>query len=179
MGQWLGALAPLLLLVLLLLLPREAYSKVINLGSMRVVDPSTTTASKLATEHIRRGVYPNGPSLWRPQVDGLQPMRSGLPNQQTSPPAEWMSNCAPDVSGAYTQADKDRAPWSRSWNNSIALCATIRQATVSDVEEWLSYYKYVPDIPWQQQEMLWCVDSYLRAVSPFTEHRRKKGTHND
>jgi hypothetical protein len=34
-----------------------------------------------------------------------------------------------------------RAPWHPKWNNSIAICAVMRQENITDVVEWLSYYK--------------------------------------
>ena len=33
------------------------------------------------------------------------------------------------------------APWHMSWNNTIALCAIIRDEHMEDVTEWLQYYR--------------------------------------
>jgi hypothetical protein len=32
-------------------------------------------------------------------------------------------------------------PWSNRWNNSVAVCAAMRQENATDVREWLLYYK--------------------------------------
>lgn len=38
------------------------------------------------------------------------------------------------------------APWHESWDNSIAMCAIMRDEALQDVREWLAYYKYVSPI---------------------------------
>lgn len=35
------------------------------------------------------------------------------------------------------------APWEAAWNNSIALCCTIKEQNMTDVREWLQYHKCV------------------------------------
>ena len=34
-------------------------------------------------------------------------------------------------------------PNSTQWNNSVAICATMKNENATDVREWLLYYKYV------------------------------------
>lgn len=36
---------------------------------------------------------------------------------------------------------KERAPWHADWNNSIAVCAAMRDENATDVREWLLYYR--------------------------------------
>jgi hypothetical protein len=33
------------------------------------------------------------------------------------------------------------APWNSQWSNSIAICAIMRDENITDVQEWLEYYK--------------------------------------
>jgi hypothetical protein len=33
------------------------------------------------------------------------------------------------------------APWHGTWSNSIAICASIRDENITDVREWLQYYR--------------------------------------
>jgi hypothetical protein len=35
-----------------------------------------------------------------------------------------------------------RAPWSSQWSNNMAICATMRDENITDVQEWIEYYKY-------------------------------------
>ena len=40
------------------------------------------------------------------------------------------------------------APWNPvNWKNTVALCATMRDENVTDVMEWLNYYKCAPQLP--------------------------------
>ena len=51
------------------------------------------------------------------------------------------------------------SPFSLDWDNSVAICAIMRQENVEDLREWLQYHRYVQK-PAQK----------LRAVSMFRAH---------
>lgn len=38
------------------------------------------------------------------------------------------------------------APWTSLWTNSLAICTTMKGENITDITEWLMYYKCVPRI---------------------------------
>jgi hypothetical protein len=38
---------------------------------------------------------------------------------------------------------KSNGPQSKRWSNSFAICAIMKDENITDVREWLTYYKYV------------------------------------
>ena len=36
----------------------------------------------------------------------------------------------------------DDGPWHEDWSNSLAICASMKHENITDVQEWLQYYKY-------------------------------------
>jgi hypothetical protein len=59
------------------------------------------------------------------------------------------------------QLPEHLGPASASWTNSIAVCATMKDENVTDVREWLHYYKCVLMIP------EWPSDTHIQRFVTF------------
>jgi hypothetical protein len=83
----------------------------------------------------------DGPSVVpKPQRKAKPAQRDPMPTQRNPKPAR-----KPRRDGQPRRTlPHHRGPWHHSWNNSIAVCAIMRQENITDVVEWLSYYKCVP-----------------------------------
>jgi hypothetical protein len=95
-------------------------------------------------ESFKIGLRLHSMNLWHPDEESSAPVAeepaSSTLNRMV-PPSHELSKCLPSDSSGQPQ---DHAPWHENWNNSIAICAIMRQENITDVVEWLSYYKYVP-----------------------------------
>lgn len=105
---------------------------------------------------LRPGAVRRALALWRSQKSSedywsFEPYlreppnlesRSGLLEHMPKMPSRHLLSTSNDS----TPIQMDRAPWEANWNNSIALCAIMQRENITDIVEWLSYYKYVPRI---------------------------------
>jgi hypothetical protein len=87
---------------------------------------------------LRVGLQLHAQKLWRPPVTSHL---SADGNTSTSPA---MLRPVARAECSSSPAAEERAPWHADWNNSIALCAVMRDENVMDVAEWLTYYRCKP-----------------------------------
>jgi hypothetical protein len=100
-----------------------------------------------------------GPNESLQIVSKLQSATSWRTHQQKpftpTEPAELTSAVSSEASSESNQgkvvssqqssaSGEEHAPWHANWRNSVAICAIMRQENITDVVEWLSYYRYVP-----------------------------------
>jgi hypothetical protein len=90
------------------------------------------------------GLKLHSSALWCPDNDGstpCEPAREAALNTEGTQAHDKASDESYRNSSALSD---EHAPWHTGWSNSIAICATMRHENITDVVEWLSYYKYVP-----------------------------------
>jgi hypothetical protein len=97
----------------------------------RLKEPSNNGSKLRASAQFQ----PNGTSVTSTSVT-LTPT---LANQEGK-------SVAKPIQGTSKKPDEERSPWHANWDNSIAICAIMRQENITDVVEWLSYYQCVPTI---------------------------------
>jgi hypothetical protein len=80
------------------------------------------------------------PVIWLLQL--LQPdVVCGIEHRAASQPA--IGSAERNLQSVDSLARDLVAPWHPLWTNSVAVCATMKEENITDVKEWLAYYKYV------------------------------------
>jgi hypothetical protein len=100
----------------------------------RLIDTSGPQRPK---ESVQINLSVQSGTLWRPD--------RRCSDTATEQPPCWPPTTTSDGNPLLLNANSQRevrAPWHPMWNNSIAICALMRQENITDVVEWLSYYKY-------------------------------------
>jgi hypothetical protein len=98
------------------------------------------------SESFRIGLKLHSEALWYPHDDeDAHAAKRAKSKPKDSKAPQQVLKCSNGKSSDSAPPDHF-APWHPSWKNSIAICAVMRQENITDVVEWLSYYKYVPKI---------------------------------
>jgi hypothetical protein len=101
-------------------------------------------------ESFKIGLKLHANILWRPDHSynkGFTPSDpASLTRTAQSTDATQADKTSDESTCPSSDLGDDHAPWHMNWKNSIALCAVMRHENITDVVEWLSYYKYVPRV---------------------------------
>jgi hypothetical protein len=111
------------------------------------VDKQRIAAStpNLPEKVVQRRLQSEAKELWRPPRQSSALPADNVTGLTQASRSEASHHAYPEIHGCTSTAPSvDRAPWQPMWNNTLALCATMRQENATDVVEWLSYYKCVP-----------------------------------
>jgi hypothetical protein len=110
---------------------------ILTIGTGTAAVAVTRPLIHFPVSHPSMGVLNSLKGRWRPQQVSMR---------VTSEPTGHNRFPNPDVSvktRISKQRSEHRAPWHESWDNSIAICAVMRNENITDVVEWVSYYKCV------------------------------------
>jgi hypothetical protein len=122
-------------------------SNVTRSASRRLLYPSGHDAiNNYHDETFKIGLKLHSYALWRPDNKGFNhslPASPAEAAQKTDAPKAH-HKASDESIGKLSSLSDDHAPWHTNWNNSIAICASMQHENITDVVEWLSYYKYVP-----------------------------------
>jgi hypothetical protein len=91
------------------------------------------------SEGFRIGLKLHSQALWHPEKDEDANATKRAEKTKDPKALDEASKCHSSDSAPPDHL----APWHPSWNNSIAICAVMRQENITDVVEWLLYYKCV------------------------------------
>lgn len=101
----------------------------------------------------RRLSFTGGDLLWQPKPGPAHDVdRGDNAKHKFTRPSRWpivqpkpkVATSSDPIFAVTPIPDDVHAPWNKKWRNSIAICATMRQENVTDVVEWLTYYRCVP-----------------------------------
>ena len=73
---------------------------------------------------------------------GIHPQ--GFSGDQSSDTLNALSQEWGSWQGHVGAKQERTAPWEPAWGNSVAICAVMKQENVTDVREWLQYYRRAP-----------------------------------
>jgi hypothetical protein len=116
-------------------------------GSTRRLYPSILDVSNDDQyESLKVGLKLHSNVLWRPDKGSTHSEHASSTAEGPTTDATQAApiNASDESKCKSSDLSDEHAPWHKNWDNSIAICATMRHENITDVVEWLSYYKYVP-----------------------------------
>jgi hypothetical protein len=120
-------------------------------------------------ESFKIGLKLHANILWRPDHNhdkGFTPSDPATQTAKSSDATQAPDKATDESTCPSSELGEDHAPWHKNWKNSIALCAVMRHENITDVVEWLSYYKYVPrvsDRPRHSRNQILCTAGLYRS----------------
>jgi hypothetical protein len=116
-------------------------------GSTRRLYPSILDVSNDDQyESWKVGLQLHSNVLWRPDKGSTHSEHASSTEEGPTKDATQAApvNASDESKCKSSDLSDEHAPWHKNWDNSVAVCATMRHENITDVVEWLSYYKYVP-----------------------------------